>query len=286
MAKYKAWYASEDEIPQFARDNKLYVQRNGRWEFDHGEFEQLEDLTAPGLAANRDALKNEKLGLQETITAEKLRADTAEAELRKMQKPGSKTITSEDANMLEAYQKLGSPKDLEKMKGEHAEYATKIKNIDTEKDIRKLCEETGLNFEAVNDFVTSNRGTNVKLISKDVKIKDDKGKDTLVKRAFVTVEEDAGNGRFKTDEYELKDYADKNLPSYVAKAMFETKEEDTTQRSTTTTTTSPRLPNLSGGKAGDNTNTDKDAASRAEQFNKQRSNRVLPWEKKEPAQAT
>lgn len=281
MAKYKAFYAKEEDIPQFARDNNLYVSRNGRWEFDHGEFEDLEDLTSPGLAANRDALKNEKLGLQNTITAEKKRADDAEAELRKTQKPGTKIIDSKESAMLEKYQKLGSPEDLEKIKGEHTEFATKIKNIDSEKDIRKLCEDTGLNFEAVNDFVSSNRGTNVKLIAKDVKEKDDKGKESLVKRAFVTVEEDAGNGRFKTNEFELKEYAEKNLPGYVAKAMFEVGKEEPGKQTTTTTTTSPRLPNLSGGKAGTDNNTGQDAASRAEQFNASRNTRSLPWAKKD-----
>jgi len=280
MAKYKAFYASEDEIPQFARDNKLYVNRNGRWEFDHGEFESLEDLTSPGLASNRDALKNEKLGLQDAITAEKKRADEAEAELRKVQKPGTKIISSDEVTQLEDYQKLGSVKDLEKLKGEHAEYATKIQNIDSEKDVRKLCDDAKLNFDVVNDFVTSNRGKGVKIIVKDVKHKDDKGKEQLVKKAFVTVEEDAGNGRFKTNEFELKEYAEKNLPGYVAKAMFETGTEDDKQ-TTTTTTTSPRLPNLSGGKARTEDTTSQDAATRAEQFNKQRSTRSLPWEKKD-----
>lgn len=274
--KYKAFYASEDEIPQFARDNKLYVNRNGRWEFDHGEFEGLEDLTSPGLASNRDTIKGEKIELQNAVTAEKKRADDAEAELRKIQKPGSKVITSEDAKSLEDYQKLGPIKDLEKMKTEHAEYAGKIENIESEKDVRKLCETAKLNFDAVNDFVSSNKAKGAKLLTKEVKVKDDKGKENLVTQAFVSVEEDKGNGRFESKEYPLKEYAEKNLPAYMAKALFEVSDETPAPAKDKSNVT--QFPKLSGGKSKSEEGGN-DVEAKVDSFNQSRNTRALPWEK-------
>jgi hypothetical protein len=279
MAKYKAFYAKEEDIPQFARDNKLYVSRNGRWEFDHDEFEDLGDLTAPGLAANRDRIKGEKLDLQNEVTAEKKRADEAEAELRKVQKPGSKIISDDDAKQLESYQKLGPVKDLEKMKGEHTEYAGKLQNLESEKGVRKLCEDAKLNFEAVNDFVSSNRAKGAKLIVKDVKQKNDKtGKEELVKQAFIQVEEDKGNGRFESKEYDLKAYAKDNLPGYMAKALFEVEDSAEPEEKKT----GLKIPSLSGGKAKSD-DAEPDAKTRADQYNSQRNTRTLPWDKPEAA---
>lgn len=279
MAKFKAWYAEEGEIPQFARDNNLYVSRNGRWEFDHAEFENLEDLTSPGLASNRDKFRQEKENAQNALTSEKARADKAEAELSKVQKPGTKIISDSEAQVFEEYKKLGAPKDLKKKVDEHGQLSEKLTRIEGEKDIRKLCEEAGLNFEAVNDLISSEKGSKLKLMSKKVKTKDAKGIETTSNQAYVTVEEDKGNGRFETKEYSLKDYADENLPKYLAKSIFDVEKspEETSSKEKPTT----RLPRLSGGSSKEGG--EEETKSNADRFNASRNQRQLPWTKKSEA---
>lgn len=281
MAKYKAWYASEDEIPQFARDNKLYVSRNGRWEFDHGEFSELEELTSPGLAANKATLLQEKKDANTALTAEKTRADNAEAELRKLQKPGTKILSKEDAEQLQDYQALGAPKDLKVIKEEHAEQKSKLDKLGTESEVRKLCEEAKLNFEATSDFMSSDKAKGSKLIVKEVKEKDASGKETLVKRPFIMVEKDEGNGRFKSEEYSLNDYADKNLPAYLAKSLFDVEEAEPDPKKTKVTTTGVRVPVLSAG--GSKTAAEGETKQPSEVFNQRRNTRVMPWDKPEAA---
>jgi hypothetical protein len=280
MAKYKAWYASEDEIPQFARDNALYVNRNGRWEFDHGEFEQLEELTSPGLAANKATLLQEKKDANNALTAEKTRADNAEAELRKLQKPGTKIVSQEDDSLFQDYKALGAPKDLKKIKDEHAEQKSKLDKLGTEGEVRKLCEEAKLNFEATNDFMSSDKAKGSKIFLKDVKEKDASGKEIIVKKPFISVEKDEGNGRFKSEEFELKTFAEKNLPGYLAKSLFDVEEaapEDNKRK----VTPGVRIPSLSAGQSKDTEEGDVKPA--VEKFNQRRDSRRMPWEKTEAA---
>lgn len=278
MAKYKAWYASEDEIPQFARDNSLYVNRNGRWEFDYAEFESLEELTSPGLATNKATILTEKKETEVALKSEKKRADDAEAELRKSQKPGTKIIDSNEAKMLEDYQKLGAPKDLEKIKTEHQEMAGKLGSLEGEKELRKLCEDAKINFDAVNDFMQT-KANGAKLTVKDVTEKDEKDKEVLVKRAFITIEKPQGDGKFKLEESSLKEYAEKNVPAYMTTAMFAVDEISADEKKVLST--GVKLPTLSGGKA--KTGAGGEERSRAEDFNAQRNGRALPWETKEQA---
>lgn len=281
MAKYKAWYASEDEIPQFARDNKLYVNRNGRWEFDHSEFDELEDLTSPGLAANKAKLLQEKKDANDALTAEKTRADNAEAELRKTQKPGMKILSKDESEQFQAYQALGAPKDLEKMKTEHAEQSSKLKNLETEGDLRKICEDAKLNFDATKDFVSSEKAKGSKIFLKEVKEKNPTtGKEETVNKPYISVEKDEGNGRFKSEEFLLKDFAEKNLPGYLAKSLFDVEQAEPPTKGKVAQP-GVRVPSLSAG--GSKTEEEGDTKSAAEKFNSKRDTRSLPWMQKPAA---
>lgn len=269
----KAWYSSKDEIPEWARP--LFHEKNGRWELDPSKVENGEQIFTPTMAAKNSELLSEKATWKAKADAAEAKTATAESELSKLKAPGTVIINSDEKKQLDTYQAIGTVKDLTKIKAEHATQKEALTKIESEKLITQVAKDTGLNTDVLVDFLNSDRGKDLKIISKPGKTKDAKGKETDVKLPFIVKTVKVGDV-LKEEEVALADYAKANLPDYMTKALYEKPSAANVVQNGQQTQTGLRVPIQSSTTS--NQTKPEEGQSRAAKFNASRNTRPALFE--------
>lgn len=271
MAKYKAKYDSKDKIPAEIVD--LFKLKDGVWEFDADEFDEFDEVVAPGLATNKNRILDEKRVLNDELKTVKTERDTAKAELEKVQKPGMKVITSDEVQTFEAYKKFGPVKDIENALAKKTELEGEITQTKKQKEIEDIATAAGADKTALTDWINS-RGEGAKISTKTVKSKDSKGKDVEEVQIVVTYEEKDG-AVTKTREKTLQEYAkEKETPDYLINAIFSSNKAATTGKQELKKRVHvPDLSKTSSNEASKGAS----ASEIASRFNANRSTRQMPW---------
>jgi hypothetical protein len=215
----KPWYASQDEIPEWAR--QLYSQKNGRWEFDGGKVDGLAEFLNPAVAAKKDEFQTKYLAQKAAKEEAETKRDEAQRELSTVKQPGTVILSADENKLFTEYKEIGTPKDLKKIKAEHADQGVALAKIETEKGIDEVAKQTKLNPEVLKDLLSSDRGKGLKVIAKAGKIKDAKGVETDGQIAFAVLEtpDPADKSKFKVEEKNFLEYAQANLPGYMVQAL-------------------------------------------------------------------
>lgn len=272
--KYKAKYSAESEVPVDVK--AFYVLQDGEWVFNGADFEGLDALLNPGLAANRDTIKSEKLtAVAERDVAVKER-DAAQAELSKASKPGTIFMSAEDKKALDDYKALGTLKDVTDKLANEQVVSEKLNLFSTEKEVRQLAKDLGLNEDALVDFkLNSERGKNVVIVAETIKVKDEKGKE-VERRIPVVQITDNVNGKDKVTTKSFADFAKENhFPEYLVTAIFNAPAVVEEKSKTKTFVAPPSLVQKSSGNGDDTGKTD--VKKTVARFNEERSTRQMPW---------
>lgn len=277
--KYKAKYGAESDIP--ADVKAFYILQGGEWIFNGTDFEGLDALLNPGLATNRDNLKAEKKTEHDARVQAETERDAAKAELDKVSKPGTVFMDAADSKLLNDYKALGTVKDVTEKLTNEKEVSTKLSLLNTEKSVRQLAKDLGLNEDALVDFkLNSERGRDVVLKSVKKKVKDDKGKET---EKLIPVVEITNNidGKDVVSTKDFAEYAKENhFPEYLVTAIFNGSVSAETKPDKKRFAAPPSL-----GQSTANDGDSKPNVSKViDRFNAERSTRVLPWSK--PAENT
>lgn len=277
----KAYYEAEVDIPE--EDKHLYHKKNGRWELKVSEFEGIDDLVAPGLKTNNEALKAEKTEAlrekDEALTAKK----AAEEALAKVQRPGYQIVEKKDIDDLEKYRELGPIADIKKDLELKKEFEGKIQGIETEQEFIKTANSLGMNVDAVKDFFfKTDYGKGLKLGAK--KSKDPNNKDQEILEATVSYDVVDGKST-KVETKSLSEYLEeKSVPTYLTQALFNSSDNKGEQKKKSVQQTSRVvLPGSSTTSASDKSKTEdtKVATTAAERFNNRRNERQLPWQRQD-----
>lgn len=293
MAKWKAYYAKKEDFPDDMPEEirKLYVSRNGRYEFDYADFEDLDGLSNPGLEANRDKWKREKEQADTALTEEKQKREAAEKELGNHKKPGMVSVPQAEYDQLKEYQKLGPVADVEKQIEENKDLKEQVENTTKEKERAAFCKDANLDPTALEDFMAL-RGDGIdKLFTKKTQIADPKDKSGKKKIDYnepwveITVKKD---GKEKTEEYPLKKYMTEvnKVSDYLVNAVFTPSANSSTGQTNTQTGQNSQqvvIPDESTGRVSDDGT--KPVTSPVKERNKkfiaENSTRRKPWEQKQ-----
>lgn len=278
---YKATYASEAEVPDELK--AFYHKKGGKWVFNFAEFEGIDDVVAPGLAANRDEFRSDKekaeAKLQAAVDGEKAAKD----ELARIKAPGTKVISKDEAKQLEDYQALGPVKDLANMQSENTELRTEKEKNDRDKGLKTVCEETGLSHEAVVDLLDT-RLKGGEIFSKAGKGVDPKTKKEIdTKEPWVRVTTSVDGKKDKVEEFKLSDYAkDKAYPTYLVNGLFAQtdNQQQTPQKTLNIPDASTGRSNGGGKQESGEDSLVKKVVARGQQ---ETSTRRKPWDTAEPA---
>jgi hypothetical protein len=272
--KYKAKYSAESEIP--ADVKAFYILQGGEWVFNGAEFDGLDALLNPGLAANRDAIKAEKKTEHDARVAIEKERDDANVLLAKASKPGTVHMDAADQKLLDEYKEIGPIKDIKEKLDNEKQVVEKLTLLSTEKDVRQLAKDLGLNEDALVDFkLNSERGKNVILASVKQKVKDAKGVETekLIPVVQVT---DTVNGKEVVTNKNFAEFAKENhYPEYLVQAIFNGSAASLDKTDKTKTFRAP--PSLSEKTVDDESGSKTSAKKVVDRFNQERSTRKLPW---------
>jgi hypothetical protein len=283
--KWKPWYKSTEELPTDMPDEikKLYVSKNGRIEFDDSKFDGLDEHLNPGVASNKEKALTEAKEAKQTARDAEAAKKIAEDALAAVQKPGTKLITKDEADQLEAYQKLGPPADIEKGLKRKDELETEVEQGKKTEGVRAICKEAGLDEEATTDFLNSSHGEGLELFTKKEKGKDPKTKkdvDLVVPYVKVT---DKSTGKDVITEHKFETYlTDKKTPDYLTKAMFNGTAAAAASTNGGGNKQIPVVPDFSTNKTSADTQDAqvKTGKDYAKNLTEQTSTRTKPWEKK------
>jgi hypothetical protein len=283
--KKKGSYMSEADIP--AEDKHLYKQVGGKWVFDTELFDEdeIENLVVPGLTSNKSKLKEEKTNSQTALREEKEKTQQLQAELDKIQKPGTKVLSKEEAEQFEEYQKLGPAKDIDAKLKKSEENEKRVKEIEAEKEDDKIISEAKVDKQAFNDFKKLH-GEGLKFVTKEIEEQDPKNAKNKIKRTALMVQYDEKDGNtVKSREKELSEYAkEKNVSQYLVDAIFATEvkgqQPNNQQRKigvhvpSLAANSSKKPEGTGGGSQGEK--------SYAQKANERRNgSRTMPWQKTE-----
>lgn len=276
--KYKAKYSAESDIP--ADVKAFYVLKDGEWVFNGTDFEGLDALLNPGLAANRDALKVEKDTVKNERDAAVKERDTAVADLAKASKPGTIFMDAAEKSTLDEYKALGTPKDIKEKLDNEKVASEKLGLLGQEGDIRNLAKATGLNEDALVDFkLNSERGKTLTLGSVKKKVKNEKGveEEKLVPVIKIT---DNVNGKEVVTDKDFFEYAkENNFPEYLVTALSNgsASQVDTKAKPEKKFTAPPSMGSkTTGEEEGSRANVN----TFIKKSNESRSTRQMPWSKK------
>lgn len=275
--KYKAIYDAESDVP--AEVKAFYHLVNGKWAFNYKEFEGLDGLANPNLEANRNDVRDK-------LEAEKLKTTSLETQLNEankkvkdLEKPGTVAMTPADKEELDGFRALGALKDVKKKLEDGDEAIGEVGKFKTEKEIRQLARDTGVDEDALVDFKLNNeRGKNVELSKEKKKVQIGKNKEEE-RWVLVAVKTDDVNGEKKKTNMDFNKFAEEeHLPSYVVKGIYAEAEEQTTKKFSKRTDFS--LPSTTKEKTDDNTRTStNDRKSDDKKERRFRDDRKLPWMK-------
>lgn len=275
--KYKAKYGAEADIPDDVK--AFYKLIKGEWVFDWEEFEGLDAVTNPSLAANRDTILEEKKNMATAKKAAEDRVSELEGEVNKLKKPGTVIMTADDQKVLDNYKELGTVDDIKAKLENEATLTTKLSVVETKDELRSLAKQLKLNEDALIDFkLNSERGKDVKLRVGKKKVKDKDNKE-VEHDALMVVVTDSVNGKDKETEKDFNDYAkEKNYPAYLVNAIFDSGEETKKSDTKKTSFYVPKTTKESTKTADSQTSL---AKTLSEKYNKDRSTRKLPWSTKQ-----
>lgn len=272
--KYKAKYGAESDIP--AEVKAFYHMQDGEWVFRGSDFDGLDALLNPGLAANRDAIKAEKLTLTTALSVATKERDEAQTALAKASKPGMVTMDAAEQQLLTDYKALGPIKDVQAKIANEAVVSEKLKLVSSEGEIRQLAKDAGLNAEALIDFkLNSERGKNVTLAIGEIEEEDPKTKKKITKKVPMVVTIDVVNGKDKETKVPFAEFAKtNNYPEYLVQAIF------TGSASQEETVTKPKgfvAPPSLGERTAAAEATGTKVSEVVDRFNQERSTRRMPW---------
>lgn len=218
-------YDAQDAIPAELRG--FFKQRaDGKWVFDHTQFEGIAELVNPALEANRKQWMTNRDTERQLRTQAETEAAAAKAALAALQSPGSVVLSEADAKAWQAYTSLG---DLKTVKEKVAGFDTANAELSTLKQTelwRGVAGQTGLNPDVLIDVLRSERGKGVELFAKDAKSKKD-GKDVDTKVPYVRWKvPGASPNEFSLKEAPLTDYAtQQNWPGYIVSGLTATPQQ-------------------------------------------------------------
>lgn len=218
MAKYKAVYDSESDVPEEVK--AFYIKSGGKWKFNDSEFEGVAELTNPGLASKKDELLTKLTAAKTDRDAYKERAEKAETEVNTLKKPGTVVITNEDNQMLEQYKAIGPVKDIEAKIQKGEQDSEQLGKLTKAQQLRQTARKAGIDEEAFIDFANSERGRDLVFDVKKAKVKDAKGKE-IETDTLVVVKTDEINGKQQTSDIVFSKWAEDNsIPKYLVNAIF------------------------------------------------------------------
>lgn len=271
--KYKARYSAESDIPDDVK--AFYVMKDGEWVFNGAEFEGLDALLNPGLAANRDALKVEKQNEHTARKQAEQERDDANNLLTKASKPGTVHMDVAEQKLLDEYKVLGPIKDIKEKLDNEKIVSDKLTLLSTEKEVRQMAKDLGLNEDALVDFkLNSERGRNVILAAVKKKVKNAKG---IEEEKLIPVVQITNNidGKDKVTEKDFSEFAKENhYPEYLMTAIFNRIPETNIKDDKKSKFIAP--PSMKE-KTGDENSGRVDVKNFITRANDERSTRKVPW---------
>jgi hypothetical protein len=280
--KYKAKYGAESDVP--AEVKAFYILQGGEWVFNGSDFEGLDALLNPGLAAKRDTIKDEKVTLKKALDTVTKERDDANELLAKASKPGTVHMDAAEQKTLEEYKALGSVKDIKEKLDNEKVASEKLGRMSQADELRLLAKDTGLNEDALLDFkLNSERGRDVSLASEKRKIKNEKGveEERLVPVVKIT---NTVNGKEVVETKLFSEFAKENhYPEYLVTAMFNGPAAQKTDESARKGFHAP--PSLGRKTTGEDEGKP-DVKKVVNRFNEERSTRKMPWSTPEKTETT
>jgi hypothetical protein len=314
MPFLKPKYDSQSDIPEAFRD--YYVQKGSVWELAQ-ENDEIAVHFNSGLAANRDTLKRERDDYKQKFETADARRKVLETDKPEEQQREIKRITEEKdavitsqrdqittlkakaetnvlpddqvavpkakAKALEEYEKLGTPKDLQKkIVEELPTLQATVDRYSKDSELRRIADNVlGWNFDPLRMLLTHPDNAGMKLITKKVKVKDDKGVETEEEQAFLVMKEDG-----KDVEHPLTDYAEAHwaphMPALTAEVEATNGDRSTQQTSTQKTETGKQFVQQRRSATGTKGKSGLDAKKIAEEFNTRRDTIDNPLAPKPP----
>lgn len=210
-------YDSKDKIPtQFVDE---FENVNGKWVLKSDAIPGAAELLNPGLASNRDSIRGELVTAKREKDEATRRADGLERELAASKQPGGRVLSEADAKSFDNFTKLGTYADVKKKIDEHKVFAEKIQSYDLEKAVSEVATAAGLNPEVLRDWALHpTEGDGLQFFLKDETIKDAKGAETVVKKAYVKVSKKNGDST-EVSEHPIDTVATERLPKFKQEAL-------------------------------------------------------------------
>lgn len=266
---FQAIYDAEDQIP--AEIKSFYVMSGGKWRFNGSMFTGLAEMLNPALDAKKVEILGEKKALQTAFDTLKATHESTKSELEKFKLPGSIVVDKKEIDELESYRKIGPVADIEKKVSDFQTLQIKVENDNRILSMKSICDSLSLNSDVVVDFMNSERGKGLELISKDFVEKDRSGKDVTKKVPFFKITRNIDGKSIESEMSVATYFQEQSIPSYIKDSFFATQKQQNfsnRQNGITVPTTGPAT------KEPDSATQQK---SRAERFNEQRSTRVSPF---------
>lgn len=214
---FKAIYDTEAEIP--AEVKKFYTTRaDGKWVFNHAQFDGLPALTNPTLEANRNDWQHQAMEARRTLTETQARVTTLEAQAGLKNAPGSMILSEADAKVWNQLNGLGKADEVIRRFSAYPELEAKTRQAEEIAALETLAQQTGLNFSTLKSELPL-RGKGIKLSQKPITVTEN-GREVVKQVAYATIKTKTATGETNVSEEPFLEYVKKaGWPDYVVGAL-------------------------------------------------------------------
>lgn len=225
---FKAIYDTEAEIP--AEVKKFYTTRaDGKWVFNHAQFDGLAALTNPTLEANRNDWQHQAMEARRNLTETQARVQTLEAQAGLKNAPGSVVLSEADAKVWQQLNALGKADEIIKRFNSFPELEGRVRQAEEIAALETLAAQTGLNFNALKTELPL-RGKGIKLVQKPVEVVEN-GRAVVKQVAYATIRTKQADGSTAVTEEPFLEHVKKaGWPDYVITALTASQQQQQQQQ--------------------------------------------------------
>lgn len=212
-----ATYDSLDAIPEALRDE--FHQVDGKWKLKDSAIPGVGPLFNAALYANEQKAVRQAQDRQTKIKALEEDVNRLNDRLAVIDSPGSKSLSKDDADLWEQYNKLGTPKEISTKLTNLTDLQSKVEKFEISEGLAKITSTLQVNPEVLNDWATSSEGKGLTFFVKEVESTDAKGVKTMVATPYVRIETPDDKGKTHVQEKELLGHAKEVLPAWKYDAL-------------------------------------------------------------------